>query len=706
MEIELPNGQIAEFPDNMPMHEIESVLSKQFPQQHVNSSEEMINKRFPNMPDFLKRGLLNLAKEEVQYKKPDSERGTATGAFLRSAIRTPLEGAENIASLIGLPINKDSRWPSFIEESESDKSHPFSQLGGSLVGFLAPGAGSVAALRSIPSWGSIVSKAAPSLLRRLPVYGAEGAAIGSAFSPEGQRGEGALTGGLLGSGISAIPSVGKGLSSLKERFLSLRNLDKLREEGKISEEQYKNALANEESLKEFARSKNISSDIDRLKSELPELKAQEKYLQEEISSMPEEDLSNRLPYPTGEESVTNAEYLLRTNEQKQADIENKLSKELGFGNVHDVRIGRALKEQIKNTKEQIGSEYESIKTDLKDTHVELPRGRDVKQITEDLTKAVKKGGYSSEEVKKLATELDSVSNGKRDLIPANNFLEMYRSTKGLANKAMRNSRKEGIDALERQHWEKQYKELSETSEKMNSILKNHMGDDLFNRLERANHRWKTEVTPLYGNKHYYLIQEGKLTKNIMDSLRGDEPGNVLIRNMIKKDPNLIKNVIGQKYSKKPSDLYNFNELAQDYISSAPDNFKKLISDLVESINKVNKSMSGLEEAKTKHYKLKSESERINEAFSESKKSQELRSKKQNQLKELKDKISEYDRIIPELKKKAKQSDITLKRKIELENKISRAEKDRSKLINRTFGLGIGLGSYYFGKGSNNNLLKP
>lgn len=716
MEVELPDGRIAEFPDDMPHEKISAVLQKQFPVNKKNSSnkssvndissaKEQIQKRFPGMPNFLVNALMPTAVKMAE-SKPVVNEGTATGAFLRSAVRSPLEGAENLAQLIGLPVDKKSQWPSLISESKSDQDHAIAQMAGSLAGFAVPAAGSISALRSIPAWGNIVQKAAPSLLRRAPVHAAEGAALGAAFSPKGQRGKGALTGAVLGVALSSIPSISKGFSSLIERFSALRNLDKLREEGKISDEQYKQTVSNEDNLKEFARNQGIGTDSMRLEAELPELKSQESKLLDEVKSIPKENLSNRLPSPKGEQLVPEAERVLQGHENRVQSIEHNLSEQLGFGQAHDVRIARKLNQQIKNKKKEIGSIYENVKSDLKDSHVVLPRGREVTQINNELIKAIQEGGYGSEEVKKLATELESVQKGKNDLVPANEFLEMYRSTRSLANKAMSNSRKEGMDALERRHWEKQHQELSSTAEKMNELLESHMGQDLYNNLQRANYRWRNEITPLYGNKHYYQIKEGKLPKDIMSSLRGDNSGNVLIKNMIKADPELVTNVLGQKYARNPSKIYDFDELSQEYIDEVPPELRETLSQYLGARENLTQSRNSLSSAQQNAKRMESESERVSESFKEKKKEQSVRSKKEKELNEIRSKIENYERIIPELKNKSKSKNLSLQKKLEIESKIDKAEKDKQKLITRLLASGFGVGSYLVGKNALAKILKP
>lgn len=179
-----------------------------------------IKKQFPGMPDLLIKGLLPIATKMAETPA-DNSPGTATGAFLRSAVRAPLEGAENLASLVGLPTVKNAEFPGAIAESESDKEHPFAEFGGALTGFLAPGAGSVAALRSIPAWERIIANSSPSILKKLLTRGAEGSALGAGFSPEGDRGKGALIGGAIGGAASLLP--------ILTRFPATRKLNKVRQ---------------------------------------------------------------------------------------------------------------------------------------------------------------------------------------------------------------------------------------------------------------------------------------------------------------------------------------------------------------------------------------------------------------------------------------------------------------------------------------------
>jgi len=708
MEIELPNGQIAEFPDNMPHEQIQSVLQQHFKPQLATPEDKsqafgMIKEQHPRMPDFLINALMPIATKMAETPQ-DLSRGTGTGAFLRSAIRAPLEAGENFASLIGLPVDKQAQWPSLIAESESDKSHPFAQLGGSLAGLLFPATGAVSALRAIPAWGKIAEKSAGSFLRRAPVMATEGAALGAGFSPEGHRAESAAMGAGLGLAGSAIPSIGSGFSALKNRISSLRNLDKLKNEGKISQEQYQAALADEEALTALSSGQGLGTDVTKMEAELPEYRQKAAQLGEEVNAIPKINTENMLGTPTGEELIPTAKSLLKTAEQKAAEIESGISRNLGKGASHDVRAAKELNTIIKNKKSEIGNIFKDVKADLKDTHVELPRERNIQQITQDLNKAIKEGGYDSKEVQQLAKELDLIKGNKKDLIPGENFLAMYRSTRSLANKAMRNSRKTDIDAQDRMHWENQYKGLTATAEKMNDILKKHIGEESYNKLQEANYRWKTEITPLYKNKLYYMItKEGKLPSDIIHQLRGTGEGQELLREMVKSNPVALKNVLGQRYSKAPQKLQEFNELSHEYIESHPE-LKEQILRHNEALKEIKHHEENVSKAEIKAEEMQKEALRVKKGFEEEKSNQKIRNKKEIELKDIQTKIGNLERNIPELKKKARIKDISLQKKLELEAKISKAEKDIDSLKKKAFYVLLGIGSLgYAGMGLQNSI---
>lgn len=671
---------------------------------------KMIKAQNPNMPEFVIRALLPRATKMAESPK-DTSRGTATGAFLRSALRTPLEGAENFASLIGLPVNKNAQWPELIAESDSDKSHPFAELFGYLAGFAPMGAGSIGALRSIPAWKNIVSRSSPSLLRRAPVMATEGALLGSAFSPEGNRGKGAAIGGALGVGGAAIPSIGRGFMKLKERISSLRNLDRLKSEGKITEEQYQTAINEEEALKELSKSQGLGTDVNKMEAELPELQQQANQLGEEVQGIPKVNTENMLGYPSGEELVPQAERLLKTEQQKSAQAENQLANHLYKGYEHGVPIAESVVNEIEGipvkgskrrmggVKKEIGSQYDTIEENLKDQNIVIPREETLKEIETQARKSLEnsKGFFRNDAeyektVKQIVEQMKPSIKGN-DIIPAADVLSNYRSLRNMSQKIRTKafSREVAGNKDLQKDMLAQAEEMEGNADSLEQIMESHdLGSELKN-LKSANKRWREEIAPLYKNSTYqtFLNKGYAPSKDLIYNLRGNGPGQEIIRNIIKKNPTLVRSILGQRYANKPANIHEFDQLAQEFIEAAPEETRNLIKGYRESLANVEQAKAEHEAAKQLAEQMKTESERVRRSFEEEKKTQEKRSKKEAALKEIQDKIAAYQRNIPELKKKARVKNISLQKKLELESKIARAEKDRDKLINRAIGIGLG-----------------
>lgn len=103
MEIELPSGEIAEFPDDMPHDQIESALQQHFAPKKTTQADkdqafEMIKQQHPRMPELLIKALMPLAVSESEKKmNPSNERGTATGAFFAFGYSNTFRGGEQFS---------------------------------------------------------------------------------------------------------------------------------------------------------------------------------------------------------------------------------------------------------------------------------------------------------------------------------------------------------------------------------------------------------------------------------------------------------------------------------------------------------------------------------------------------------------------------------------------------------------------------------
>jgi len=499
---------------------------------------------------------------------------------------------------------------------------------------------------------------------------------------------------------------------LKERISSLRNLDRLKSEGKITEEQYQTAINDEEALKELSKSQGLGTDVNKMEAELPELQQQANQLGEEVQGIPKVNTENMLGSPSGEELVPQAESLLKTEQQKSAQAENQLANHLYKGYEHGVPIAESVVNEIEGipvkgsnrrmggVKKEIGSQYDTIEENLKDQNIVIPRNETLKEIETQARKLLEnsKGFFKNDAeyektVKQIVEQMKPSTKGN-DIIPAADVLSNYRSLKNMSQKIRTKafSREVAGNKDLQKDMLAQAEEMEGNADSLEQLMESHdLGGELEN-LKSANKRWREEITPLYKNSTYqtFLNKGYAPSKDLIYNLRGNGPGQEIIRNIIKKNPTLVRSILGQRYADKPANIHEFDQLAQEFIEAAPEETRNMIKGHRESLVNVDQAKAEHEAAKHLADQMKSESERVKRSFEEEQKTQEKRSKKEVALKEIQDKIAAYQRNIPELKKKAKVKNISLQNKLELESKIARAEKDRDKLINRAIGIGLGV----------------
>ena len=62
---------------------------------------------------------------------------------------------------------------------------------------------------------------------------------------------------------------------------------------------------------------------------------------------------------------------------------------------------------------------------------------------------------------------------------------------------------------------------------------------------------------------------------MLEEFSGNGEGQQLLRDIVKQDPEVVKNIIGQRYVTKPSEIHNPNELMREYLQESS-NLNKLI----------------------------------------------------------------------------------------------------------------------------------
>lgn len=428
-----------------------------------------------------------------------------------------------------------------------------------------------------------------------------------------------------------------------------------------------------------------------------------------------------------EEPIKQAESLLKTNEQKSAEHEAQISQHLGEGNAHRKRVAEKLNPILEERQSEIGKGYDSYLEGLKGKQVTLSNPRDAKAITADIQKKLQQGDTSSKEMVKLTDELANL--GKGETMPADKFVSAYRSLRGMAQKTRSSAYGKSPQEFDR---------LIEAADsmdadvgKMKKIIDSGLGEENLEELNKLNHRYATEVAPLFKNKFFqYMQANNKAPTNMIEQLT-NEPyikstnpnkvtGTQILNEIIKSDPELLQNVVGERFAHKPEALHQWDEAAHNFIQHMPE-LQEMRGKHFESKQAEAQSKLDLERAKREH-QMQQEQVNLEHRKATEKATEETRAKKtevhkenvakdkehqqkakyfkmQKEIKELDDKHTRLTDSAKKLQEKANRKNISLKEKLDIEHelaqtkkKLSGIQKDRERLKKTAKGLGyVGAG---------------
>jgi hypothetical protein len=599
----------------------------------------------------------------------------------------------------------------------------------------------------------------------------------------GQKGENSLLSSLIQGGLEYAPDIYLGGSLAKkllrkpfEKIKELRQFRPLKEEKALLEAEQEKAGAKHgeaeteyNALKDFLESKPgfKSSNPNVLERKAGEAKIKADLLRQESEAVPEHLRAEELPeHPEttplsivepvkaeledinaipkteiNDARIKKAESLLKSDEEKLAEHEQNINTHLGEGNAHRKRVAQKLNPILEKRQAEVGKEYTKYLSDLKDKNIALSNPRNAKQVTADINKAIKEGGYGSEEVQNLAKELEKVSNSKGEIIPAHDFVNAYRTLRQFGQKIR--SSAYGKDPKQFDELIAKADSIDADVERMKAIIDKGLGKENLTELNRINHRYATEIAPLFKNKFFQHLQtKNKAPTNMIEQL-SNEPfikstnpnkvtGSQILKDIIKNDPELLQNVIGERFAGKPGALHEWDEAAHEYIQHLPE-LQKMRQQHFEAQQNVSRSKMNLEKAKNEH-KLereeaaKKDQERIEQTRTKNAKAKEkaleqTRLKKaevdkenkrkkhehaaktkfveiQKELKELDETHANLLDSASKFREKASRKDISLKEKLSVEAKLKtnkerldKVEKDIAKLKKTGKGLfygGVGL----------------
>jgi hypothetical protein len=449
----------------------------------------------------------------------------------------------------------------------------------------------------------------------------------------------------------------------------------------------------------------------------------------DINQLPKTEVSG--------EGLQQAESLLKTNEQKAAEKEANISEHLGEGNAHRKRVAQKLNPILEARQADVGKGYDEYTNGLKDKHVTLTNPRDAKAITADIQKRLMEGDTSSKEMIKLTDELANL--GKGETMPADKFVSAYRSLRTMEQKTR--SSAYGKTQQEFDRLTEAADSMKKDLKMMEGIIDKGLGQDNLKELHGLNRRYATEVAPLFSNKFYqYMQANNKAPANMIEQLtnepyvRSTNPNKVtgtqILNEIIRNDPELLQNIVGERFAHKPESLHQWDEAAHQFIQHMPE-LQKLRSEHFEAKQQHAQSKLDLERAKQEHQvqreqaatkdreaaerarernakasqeakeqtrKKKAEVHKQNLAKEEEHKAKAKYHKIQQEMKDIEEKHAKLIDHAKKIKEKSIRKDISLKQKLDLEHEhrkikkqLDDLEKDRTRL-KRTGKVLLGVGA--------------
>jgi len=518
------------------------------------------------------------------------------------------------------------------------------------------------------SWPELAAASVPfageaSLLpRMLKGAGAMGAAKGLEFTPPGEdTTANVIKGAALGATLPVIPEIPglleKGIGKVAGLKNAWKDLSAVEKAASEKTAQYQADLAAENQAKSQARAEGLPSDVNALQAKSLENQTKLQELQHNLGEKPVKIPSS---IEESQANLANAEQKHKQAIMLEDQAARNISEHLNRGASHDVRVAAGIDKVVREKAGDIGKLYDQVETDLANKNITIPNTDNAKELNDQIIALIRSGEVKSPEALATLERLNKV--GKDEVIPARDYLAAFRTTRDYAHEARKEAYRVGITDEARQAAFKRAEELEHEVERMKPILEEGIGKETTDILKKANARWSSEIAPIYRNKTYNRIKfEGTLPDNIMKTLRGTAIGRKELREIIKKDPELLKNVVGQQFAKSPSKLHDIGELEQEYVDQMPE-LKNLLEQHKQTREMVPQAKRQFEEAQKSHSVVEKEHKAMIEEA-------EKRPGKLKEIHDLHDKIAKIDSRIAELRKSANRKNMSLPEKMKAEKEL-------------------------------------
>lgn len=405
----------------------------------------------------------------------------------------------------------------------------------------------------------------------------------------------------------------------------------------------------------------------------------------ELAALPEAEQPT-MPVLSSRESGANLERTQEAHANAQEQLgqaEQAIRQHLNEGAAHDVRVAADVDRVLSAEKAGIQKQFNDVEKSLTSQKVHIPNPDETREIIEELKTYMGKV-KPEESTLNIDPVRDLFSYTHKSEIPAVDFLKAIRSVRGYANDARRTAYTHGINQAERDAALARYNRLDDIADRMSSMLEKHIPAEDSDMLAAASKGWRERIVPLYRNRIYQNIHyKQQMPADIIKSLRGNEKGNLIIKDVIKKSPEILRNVVGQKYAVKPHELHNPGELLSEYLGEMPE-LQGLVQQHGNASRAAERAGTMVEQAERRHADVQKQEA---EGFRAAEKQEAEAAKISEKRAKIQSEIDELDRQIPILRKSAERKDVGLKEHVAAQKKFDEAQKRRQNLLKWAVGGG-------------------
>lgn len=279
--------------------------------------------------------------------------------------------------------------------------------------------------------------------------------------------------------------------------------------------------------------------------------------------------------------------LYRTPMSELQDIEHQIGTHINAEAEHGIRAAHGIKSRVRDIEDFWSDAYKQIEDKIKDIKFQMPeqakenlgfdtesimsrlkQGADPKKVIQimEKEKAADENPYLKNLLSKAPTSEDS---------NAIDFMAKHRDFKGAMGGLKADLKSKHYGSVEKGKIREAIQKGKEMEDQIKSVLDQGLGE-FKPEYDWVMKGYSEQVHPLRENPVVKAAKKGKMSDNIIKDLRTNESGMDVLRGIVKQDPEILRNIVGQRYMAKPSSIHAPNELTREFLDEMPE-FKNLLA---------------------------------------------------------------------------------------------------------------------------------